>query len=233
MNKLLLAVISAAVILSSCSKKDGTVDTSEPAASTSVKIGGTDYPIVKIGGKTWTTVNYNGTGGVNYDNGANDPAYGKLYTIAESRGITLPTGWRVPSKADYEDLAKNFSYKVNAINEIELLPDGCSKLKSNTGWVVVNGVNSSGFNALPAGTGYVPISPQGQFEDKGYATEMITTTDEKSVDFDNKPVVVTYYLRLYSYISSVDKKTVLNAGEITENNYTSDSRFSIRFVKDN
>ena len=108
-----------------------------------------------IGTQTWTSVNYNGPGGTNYNNSnINVPLAGKLYTWQETQAITssLPAGWRIPTQADAIKLIINsggfadtqFSY--GAFGD----PTVAAKLKSKTGWTS-EGNNITNFNALPVG----------------------------------------------------------------------------------
>jgi uncharacterized protein (TIGR02145 family) len=232
MNKLLLSALTAVLILNSCGKKGGSdpePDPEPPVTTKEVTINGTVYPAVKIGTKTWTTVNYNGATGVNYNGGSNSAAYGKLYTIAESRAITLPTGWRIPTKADFEDLIKNFSYEKDSFGDYVLKADGCKKLKSVSGWLITNGDNSAGFNAFPGGG--ATTATTAQYFDKGNAANFISKTDETG-SVNNKPVVYTYGFSINNLSYKSGAQTIIeDEGVITIN--TNDFRFSLRFVKDN
>ena len=136
MKKLLIfALITGTALTFSCSKSSTSKPT--PPTSATVTISGTAYNTVKIGNQTWTTVNYNGPGGVNYGNSSsNIPANGKLYTLTEFKAITLPTGWALPTQTDYTTL---------------LASSSAYRLMANTSWTVGGGTNTSGFNALAVG----------------------------------------------------------------------------------
>jgi len=238
MKKLLLPFFGIAILLSSCSKGG---DSSQPTESgngnvtttQTVSIGGTSYPTVKIGTQTWTSVNYNGSGGANYTS-ANDPVYGKLYTVAESKAITLPAGWRLPTKADFETLVKNYAYKVDVDGFYNILPDGTKKLKSTTGWTIMNGDNTSGFSALAAGIGVIPTTSLGQFQDKGLDAWFISSTDLPPNN--NTGVISTdtwcMTIACESYKSGTQTLTD-DSGEVMYLYRSGDYRYSIRFVKDN
>jgi len=100
MKKLLFPLFIITVIFTACSKKSNVV-----APTNMVYINGNDYSTVVIGNQTWTSVNYNGAGGVNYNNQAtNNPADGKLYTLAEVNAIPLTGNWRLPTEDDYNNL---------------------------------------------------------------------------------------------------------------------------------
>jgi len=100
MKKLLFLAFVIGTTLSSCSKK------SNPKPTNTVTINGASYATVSIGTQTWTSVNYNGPGGT-INTSLNEAIYGKYYTIAEMQAISLPTGWRVPTEADFVTLLKS------------------------------------------------------------------------------------------------------------------------------
>src|SRR3990170_7087933 len=83
-------------LFSSCDR-----DNDEPTPDAGVKIEGKNYPIVVIGTQTWTAVNYDGPGGVPYDENNSKPEYGKYYSKSELTSIALPEGWRIPNQQDY------------------------------------------------------------------------------------------------------------------------------------
>ena len=132
---------------------------------------GNVYPAIRIGNQVWITRNLEVTKFQNGDSipeartdeqwkrmgeerkpawcyYKNDTAmgrqFGKLYNwyaVNDPRGL-VPSGWRLPSLADWEKLIKH----LGGIDAAGL------KLKSATGWHTNgNGDNSSGFNAMPGG----------------------------------------------------------------------------------
>lgn len=125
------------------------------AAAPSVTIDGTKYPTVTIGTQTWMAANYSGsTSGVYYNNDAANAAYGKLYTSAEAQALTPPTGWHLPTLAEYKTLFESqgvvFSgdnVTGNAYSSVAEL----RKLMSTTGWKSTQGTNASKFNGMPSG----------------------------------------------------------------------------------
>jgi uncharacterized protein (TIGR02145 family) len=146
MKKLFYLAIIPALMLTACAKKG---NDSDPAGI--VTINGTKYPTVVIGSQTWTAVNYNGPGGVNYNNSqVNDPVYGKLYSYVEAEAIPLPNGWHLPAQSDFATLLLTMG--ATAGNGIYSLPDSSSiKLFAKTTWTKVNGTDATGFNAVAAG----------------------------------------------------------------------------------
>lgn len=158
MKKPFILALITGLMLYSCSKKR----TPQPQNQNTVTINGTAYNTVTIGNQTWTTVNYNGAGGENYNNNSsNVVAYGKLYTLAEAKAISLPTGWSLPTQGDYTTL---------------LAATTAEGLMSKTGWSSAVGTNSSGFNAVPAGY-YNQASFNGKGTDAIFLTSSTLTSE--------------------------------------------------------
>jgi len=236
MKKLLLPFLGIALFLASCSKGGDSSKPTETGNGTTpqtVSIGGTSYTTVKIGSQTWTSVNYNGAGGQNYTS-TNDPVYGKLYSVAESKAIALPAGWRLPTKSDFENLVKNYAYKIDAVGDYNILPEGTKKLKSTTGWSIMIGDNTSGFNAVAAGIGVIPTSKLGQFQDKGLDAWFISSTDLPPNSATGVTYTPTYCMHITceSYKSGTQTLTD-DRGDVAFLLFSSDYRYSIRIVKDN
>jgi len=103
------------------------------------------YNKVTIGGKTWMAenLNYEAVGSVCYNNSAASCAkYGRLYNW-EAAKTACPSGWHLPSDAEWAALTDFVGGESTAGN----------KLKSTSGWYR-NGTNQYGFSALPGGDGY-------------------------------------------------------------------------------
>lgn len=115
---------------------------------------GQEYRIVEIGDQTWFSenLNYETPNSTWYDNSfGNGAIYGRLYTwdVAIS---ACPTGWHVPSDDEWKTLEMHIGMSVNEANEVGYRgTDEGEKLKSTSGWIPYNGINSSGFNGLPGG----------------------------------------------------------------------------------
>jgi uncharacterized protein (TIGR02145 family) len=123
-----------------------------------IDIGGQTYATTTFNGKTWIAENLNlitqgmsvnpsgspTTPTVFYPRDDYRTNYGVLYNfyavdyIEANKSMLLPDGWRVPTKADYDDL---FSY-INGIS-------CASKILNSPTFGV--GFNALGFNILPAG----------------------------------------------------------------------------------
>ena len=117
---------------------------------------GNTYPWVKIGDQIWMAKNLEST---HYSNGdpiasayaydedeANVADYGRLYTWEDVDLNVCPTGWHVPTEAEWQVLVQEVVY-TNA-----------RELKSTEFWSTPSdtellGNNYSGFNAVPAGIG--------------------------------------------------------------------------------
>lgn len=108
------------------------------------------YKTVKIGDQTWMAenLNYGENGSCYGEASSNCTTYGRLYTLSNAK-TACPTGWHLPYKSEWNILTALLDKAFN--NE-----DGRS-LKSTSGWednndsLSGNGLNSVGFNALPAG----------------------------------------------------------------------------------
>ena len=145
---------------------------------------GNQYTIVKIGNQVWMTENlktttYNdidhttipnvtsgtawaalstpGYAWYNNDEAYNKPVYGALYNwYAVSDGNLCPTGWHVPTDADFNALEISLGLPLTDVDIWGWRgTDQGSQLKNTTGWNSgENGTNSSGFAALPGGYRY-------------------------------------------------------------------------------
>lgn len=109
----------------------------------SVFLNGDTIPEAK-NSNDWLSASKNGQAAWCYYDDKTNSTTGKLYNwfaINDKRGL-VPEGWRMPTKADFEQLAKNLGGEKIA----------GAKLKSSTGWGDKgNGTNESGFNAIPSG----------------------------------------------------------------------------------
>lgn len=214
MKKLFTFMIISGMALSAC-KKGGKEPTLEPSPKPTVEIGGQKYPIIKIGGQTWTAESYNGSGGENYFIVDKSPANeGKLYTMAEAKSVALPEGWRLPSKEDLEKLMVAVGGSKNNLGTMELNEEGSKKLMSASGWNFTAGVNTLSFNALP--TGYYNTLTKG-CSGKGTFAGF----------WSSSPALVG--TMGYTMIISQTKDT--SSGRIEASRPT--DKYSLRFVKDN
>lgn len=173
MKKVFIAFMSLTLVatINSCKKDDNTTD--EPVFGTVTDIDGNAYQTVKIGTQTWMmenlkTTRYNdgiaiqspnvnntqwmqlATGAYCYcDNDtSNNATYGKWYNwYAVNSGKLAPTGWHVPSQAEWQIL----------IDFLGGSSEAGGKMKStSTLWDSPNtgADNSSHFSALPSGGRY-------------------------------------------------------------------------------
>ncbi len=231
------------LILSSCSKND------DSKTDDSVTINGQSYPTAKIGSQTWTTVNYNGAGGVNYNDGANDPTVGKLYSFPEVKSISdLPDGWRIPTQDDVRKLMLNIGAKeIQSDRDFEYedaVP--LQKIMSTTGWTNTSfvGNNTTGLNLIP--TGYLFVGTEREFSDKGILASFWTSTTNKLVAGSSSSGTIYSYDPVYFEVSTHVNDEI--SGNTTDGliGYLYDTTArgdgitdrvaemrSIRFVKDN
>jgi len=196
----------------SCGKKTDT----KPKDVSVVNINGTNYATVKIGTQTWTAVNYNGPGGENYNrNLDNDPVTGKFYSLTQAMAITLPAGWRLPTREDADKLLLFLGAVKDINNNVQGDSTISTKLRSKSGWSLTQGTNDSGFNAYPVGLAYNAY--------EGIGTD--TTFWTASVGPFS---FVQYTLRITN-----DRGPSLKFATVEYRNYINSCRFSVRFVKDN
>ncbi|MDR2693256.1 MAG: hypothetical protein LBB74_03465 [Chitinispirillales bacterium] len=116
---------------------------------------GKTYRTVRIGNKTWMGENLNikTDGSWCYDNKeSNCDKYGRLYTWMAAKAA-CPSGWHLPSRADWDDLGKAVGgkRKPDRNGNIDWYGAG-KKLKARSGWKIGgNGTDEYGFTALPGG----------------------------------------------------------------------------------
>jgi uncharacterized protein (TIGR02145 family) len=209
-----------------------------PPVAGKVSINGTDYATTTIGDQTWTAVNYSGTGGLWYMYDSRlDPIYGKLYTAAEAAAVALPSGWRLPTKADYEKLMRYVGTpKTNSRGFLYIEGDETKGLKSTTGWETP-GTNATGFNAVDGGYAFTSVTPGGinvLFSSFDKSSNMYIASPAYSYNtgvtvYDAKDVFV-----IENYVSvDGNTRTTLNTAKFAPFRVEDNFRFSLRFIKDN
>lgn len=199
MRKSIFALFMLFVVATACDEKQVSPDNS-------LVIADRKYVTVTIGNQVWTAENYAGPGGVSRNASAKDPIYGKYYSKAELASISLPEGWRVPTAEDYKTLA---AYHGISIPSTLGVTNDIKKLTSTENWKHVNGTNSSGFNAHPAGY----IFGDGEAIDGDIAE--FWTTEGYSFSIQEAGANLAS-LRVAMY----------------DSNNSPDFRFNVRFVKD-
>jgi uncharacterized protein (TIGR02145 family) len=143
---------------------------------------GNTYSTTLIGSQLWMAENlkttlYNGGGSIPYVTDATSwaglstpaycwfannettykPLYGALYNwYAINTGNLCPTGWHVPSDAEFSTMELTLGMSAAVINDIGYRgTDQGSQLKSTSGWAAgENGTNTSGFTGLAGGYRY-------------------------------------------------------------------------------
>jgi uncharacterized protein (TIGR02145 family) len=223
-SKILILLLTATITIS-CKKKP---QLEEPVPTATIN--GSSYRTVKIGTQLWTAVNYNGPGGVNYNNATNDPAYGKLYTRVEAQSLSLPNGWRLPSKADFEKLINSFPHKQQN-GYLQLQTDARVQLMATTSWRDKNGNNSSGFNATGAGIGYVDSGNENTSRFRGLETQFISSSSEDITSGEiTRPM--TWALIIHSEVTTDPHPFTDFYGAVSDVVNSDFYRYSIRLVKD-
>jgi len=206
-NFIIPIIVCANLLFFACSKKQG----NSPQPTNTVTINAASYSTVVIGSQTWTSVNYNGPGGENYNNGSNSVIYGKLYTETEAKAIPLPAGWRIPTQNDYTNFFPAIGATLGANGVYQFPTNDIFKLMSKTGWLTQEGTDSLGFNAEPAGYLY-----NNTFSSLGAEARFLTSTFNLPNGHGN---LVTFSVASYSlYFPALPYAT---------------DRASLRFVKDN
>jgi len=172
---------SSSLQISSSSKQSGIVYGQD------VEYGDEIYKTVVIGTQTWFQSNLNLTGNRCYNNVIdNCTIYGRLYKwatamdlpsscnsiscssqiSAKHKGI-CPSGWHIPSEADWNTLKAYIENDKNCTN------CDAKHLKTVSGWYSEysyndgNGTDSYGFSALPGGNGYDNYFNSVDYEDGG------------------------------------------------------------------
>lgn len=140
----LLFIVS--ILLTACTKKHN------PAPVTNIKgsvnINGITYSTIVIGHQIWTSQNYDGPGGAG---NAQEAGIGKFYLLSELQSIKLPSGWRIPTQADFISLLKlNGSTTVNDYGEVIADSTVTKHLMATSEWPII-GDDKSGFDVLPSG----------------------------------------------------------------------------------
>jgi uncharacterized protein (TIGR02145 family) len=236
MKKLLLLTTSLLMLMSAC-KKDSAKDTiaNDSVPSKVITIGGQQYPVIKIGSKTWTAINYNGTGGLNYDNSTTNMSdYGKLYTLDEAKAVVLPAGWRLPTQEDFNALMSAAGTTArDADGDLFVDANASNKLRAITSWTRTVGNNALGFNAVAAGDYFQSSSPSiPSFTDRGTHTYFWSSTAGPNI-VNGATTEKTQYsfvivnVKFLSLSNAIDLASVYTESDLVR------LRHSIRFVRDN
>lgn len=69
------------------------------------------YPVVKVNKRIWMAANLNYKPKSGSDTIGKEEQYGRLYQWPAVQPGDTPDGWRLPNKADWEDLFKTFTYE--------------------------------------------------------------------------------------------------------------------------
>ncbi|WP_374165773.1 FISUMP domain-containing protein [Arcticibacter sp. MXS-1] len=158
-------------------KKEG------PAIPDQIEIAGKAYRTVAIGEQIWTASNYEGPGGMSYDEANSRPEYGKYYTADEIKSVPLPAGWELPTLEDFKELAESQGVAFNDFTVLN--PEPLKKLLSQTRWSHMAGTNESGFNAYPAGYSAGNSKPMDGDISEFWAKDGHTVSFQESSNFVN------------------------------------------------
>ena len=201
--------------ITACNKKQSS--NPKPTTVNVVTINGNAYTTVVIGNQTWTSINYNGPGGVLYgDTTSNNPIFGKLYTYTEAEAIILPVGWRLPTAADFKTLI--YTIDPNTLDG-GLSGSYANTLISKTTWYDQGfGNNDSGFNAISAGY-YADRAVNYGFQGVGTGAEFLSSSVDSLGNNESLSIEVI-----------LQRSSVIFAGDDIP---LPQDRGSVRFVKSN
>jgi len=226
MKLLYIPALLAILFLSACSKKNTPAPT--PTNTGTVVIAGATYATIIIGKQTWTSFNYyNTTGNFSYT----DPTYQNYYTLAQASQITLPAGWRIPTRADYNALLANFTSNKNSagdysgdISVARALAD-TAKFHSLASFdLTMKPTNSSGFSAFPGG--------EYDITNKALNDQTIGAAFLTSTTGTQNSVTVNYFFGVTADGVAIGASTA--GGYFAGLDYNSNPyAYSLRFVKDN
>ncbi|MDD5941876.1 fibrobacter succinogenes major paralogous domain-containing protein [Fibrobacter sp.] len=168
---------------------------------------GQTYRTVTIGMQTWMAqnLNYDTTDSWCYNDSAEYCAkYGRLYTWGAAKAV-CPSGWHLPTKADFETL-------IAAVGDESTAGKA---LKSTNGWFKNgNGTDAYAFSALPAGYRYYST---GKYDNEGYYACFWSSTVTNSPD--------AYYMSLNRRYDSADLSFSSTALDVYKG-------YSVRCLKD-
>jgi uncharacterized protein (TIGR02145 family) len=117
----------------------------------------------------------------NNDEAINKPLYGALYNwFAVDKGNLCPTGWHVPTDAEYKALEIHLGMDQTQADAFgDRGTDQGAQMKNTTGWATSeNGTNTSGFSAVPGGFRYYG----GSFFNMGTLTYFWTGIESSASD---------------------------------------------------
>lgn len=141
------------------------------------------------------------------NNTANKDPYGGIYNwYAVETGNLCPTGWHVPSEAEFQTLETTVGVPVDSLNTWGFRGENMgTHMKSTTGWTGGNGDNTSGFSVVPAG--YLAWA-DGSFRGLGTISYFWLATDDA---INHKPRVA-WYRRFDSTDTRIYKATTNKGG---------------------
>ena len=204
-------IILFLLLLTACSKHNS--DISPAADKNSVTINGKVYKTVTIGMQIWTAENYSGPGGYT---DAVVSQFGSYYTRTQALAIALPSGWRLPTFADYNKLTSNITTDIDTDgNYLSFTDNAAVALTSTTGWRSLQGTNSLGFNGMNSGY-FIVRSAQATFAD---------VQNGLYVTAEAIPVTTTQHAQ-YGYQLSPSLAAIIQYPDPDAGS------FSVRFVKD-
>jgi uncharacterized protein (TIGR02145 family) len=188
-------VLAITLILNACDNggsNSGSCSSFAPDCGSGGSCDINDYRTVKIGDQIWMAenLNCNVNGSKCYGNlESNCNIYGRLYNWATAN-IVCPSGWHLPTKAEYETLD----------NAVGGSSTAGTKLKAKSGWNSGgNGTDDYGFSALPGGCG----NSDGYFDYVGYSGGWWSASE-----IGHSSITTT---QIYTHVSTAKQKEILAA----------------------
>ena len=198
-----LILLTSATVWTGCKKEE----TKNCSNSFTDNRDGETYCIITIGTQTWMAENLR----YNTDSSLLNPLnpssvnseYGRLYNFSEAN-IACPSGWHLPTDDEWKTLELQMGMDLNSVNNIYYRGSNeGAQLKSTNGWDNssnngVEGTDSYGFNALPAGEAnpsYGPYFNLGKYASFWTSTVYDTTGGgwNRTLSYDKAEIERSYY----------------------------------------
>lgn len=172
---------------------------------------GKTYFTTTFGGKTWTRNNlgYSGSGVSYADCDVMDTILGRYYTWDEAQ-TACPTGWHLPSEAEFVQLADSLAGDTTSFSVKEDFPEVAGRFMGDAYfmgekmwefWPQVDITDDCGFSAIPVG---YASQRNDSFMFKGFNTYSVFWTSD--VDESDRGIIRYFYVEdPYVHVGYMDK----------------------------